>query len=177
MGHGNKSAVNIVNVERLTLFLRALLCNLPTRGPEYSAQSRVKQPERPASAPNACTHQLLSQQNLIALVVDGGGRVVGCHAKPSVAMAQHDTLEVPCRHMRGHAGVQQLCGGDAPLRQFHKVDRIDLGHAHIDGAIAVSIDHMGSHARLNLQNGSQNVRVHAMALRRQHEAGVCSQAG
>jgi hypothetical protein len=52
-----------------------------------------------------------------------------------------------------------------------------LGHAHIDAAIAVAIHHMGAHARLDLQDGPQNVRVDTMALRGGHEALVCSRLG
>lgn len=90
-------------------------------------------------------------------------------------MVQHDAFEVPCCHMGGHAGVQQPLGGNAPLRQFTKMDRVDLGHAHIDGPIAVAAHHMRAHARLDLQDGPQDVRVHAVALCSRHQALICSE--
>jgi len=108
--------------------------------------------------------QLLPQQSLVALVVNGCGRVVGGYTEPGIAMVQHDAFEVPSRHMRGHAGVQQPLGRDAPLRQFAKVDRIDLGHSYINAPISVAAHHMRAHARLDLQDGPQDVRVHAMPL-------------
>ena len=90
-------------------------------------------------------------------------------------MAQHDTLEVPGRHMRSHARVQQPLRRDAPLRQFAKVDRIDLGQTDIDAAIAVAVHLMGAHARFHLQDGPQDVRVDTMALRSRLQAGVKGQ--
>ena len=107
----------------------------------------------------------------------GCGRVICSNTKPGVAVAQHDPFQVPGCHVCGHAGVQQPLGRDAPLRQFAKVDRIDLGHPDIDAAISVAVYNMGAHARLDLQDGPQDVRVHAMALRRGHQALVFSQDG
>ncbi len=95
--------------------------------------------------------------------MDRCGRVVSGHAKPGVAVLQHNPFEVPGRDMRGHAGVQQPLRRYAPLRQFAKVDRIDLGHTDIEAAIAVAVHHMGAHARFHLQDGPQDVRVDTMA--------------
>lgn len=79
-------------------------------------------------------------------------------------MVQHDAFEVSSRHMGGHTRVQQPFGGDAPLRQFSKVDRVDLGHPDVDAPIAIAAHHMRAHARLDLQNGPQDLWVHAMPL-------------
>lgn len=144
------------------------------------AQAVWKNPGYPlttVSARNACACQFLSQQSLVAPVVNGCGRVVGGHTIPSVAVVQHHAFQVPSGHMGGHTRVQQPLGCDAPLREFAEMDRIDLGHPDIDAPIAVAAHHMGAHARLNLQDGPQNVWIYAMPLGGWQQALISRQVG
>jgi len=99
--------------------------------------------------------------------------MVGSNAEPSVAMTQQTALEVPSRYMSGHAGVQELGGGDAPLRQFWKVNGVDLCHPNVYGAVGVVVNRIGTHARLDLQNGLEYLGVHAMPLSGWRQAALC----
>jgi hypothetical protein len=116
------------------------------------------------SPQSAHAHQLFANEYLVAGIVFRRHGVVGRHAKPGVAMAHQSAFEVPGCDMGGDARVQQLLRGNAPFGQFRKMNGIDLGHAHIDGAIGVALHHVGSHGGFHLQNGPQDLRAHALLL-------------
>lgn len=115
-------------------------------------------------------HQLVHQQNLVAAVVVRIATVVLRNAFPGVTASGRHTLEMPGGHVGANTGIKQVVWAYAVFGKLLQVNRVDLADANVHRAVGVSADRSRLKRRLDPQDGSEDIGIDRLVLRRLQDA-------
>lgn len=96
--------------------------------------------------------------------------MVGAHGKPVVAVFVDLLAQMPGGNIGANTGIHQIVFMDAVGFELWQVYAVDLRDAVVHCAVAVAAHRIGLPAAFLPENARKNPVIHAMMLRRTHDA-------